>query len=120
MAVAFGAVALGAALLALLPPDAAHAAATGGDVNAQVNASFDLGEGEEFWGNVARYGRYFVTVMLGTGYVMVRPLVGLFKNPVSGVLAVVALGAFGYGMKVTLDAMLGLSQPFEYLPAQSF
>jgi hypothetical protein len=27
-------------------------------------------------GNVIRYGRYFVTVMLGTGYVMLRPIAG--------------------------------------------
>ena len=35
----------------------------------------DLSEGgPEFWSNVLRYGRYFVTVMLGTGYVMLRPI----------------------------------------------
>jgi hypothetical protein len=119
---AAAALALGAGLLALLPPGAAHAAAHGGDAAAaaaHANAAFDLAENQEFWGNVARYGRYFVTVMLGTGYVMVRPLIGLFKNPVTGVLAVFATAAFVYGVKVTLDAMLGLSQPFEYLPAQA-
>ncbi|KAI8464380.1 MAG: hypothetical protein J3K34DRAFT_440644 [Monoraphidium minutum] len=118
---ACGAVALGAALLALLPPDAAHAAAAGGDVHAHLNASFDVSEGgEEFWGNIARYGRYFVTVMLGTGYVMVRPIIGLFKNPVTGVLAVAAMAGAAYGVKVTLEAMLGLSEPFDYLPMQDF
>ena len=106
------AVGLGAALLALTPA-AAHAAP---DLNP---ASGDLAEGQEFWGNVARYGRYFVTVMLGTGYVMVRPLLGLFKNPLTGALAVVAIGGAAYGVKVTLEAMLGISEPFDYLPPTS-
>lgn len=122
-AAACSALALAAALLALLPPDAAHAAVHGGDVHAQLaagaaNPSYDLAEGEDFWGNIARYGRYFVTVMLGTGYVMVRPLLGLFKNPVSGVLTVVSIAGVAYGVKLTLEAMLGISEPFEYLPAK--
>jgi hypothetical protein len=34
---------------------------------------YQLAEGgPDFWSNVVRYGRYFVTVMLGTGYVMVQ------------------------------------------------
>lgn len=119
-AAACGALTLGAALLALLPAEAAHAAAHGADVHAQLaalNPSVpDFAEGQEFWGNVVRYGRYFITVMLGTGYVMLRPLFGLFKNPVTGVLAVAAIAGAVYGTKLTLDAMLGLSEPFEYLP----
>jgi hypothetical protein len=108
--------ALGAALLALMPADAAHAAAHGADLPAHLAPAYDLSEGgQEFWGNVARYGRYFVTVMLGTGYVMVRPLLGLFRNPLTGVLAVVGIAGALYGVKITLDAMLGLSE-FEYLP----
>lgn len=31
-------------------------------------------------GNVLRYGRYFVTVMLGTGYVMLRPIAGIWTE----------------------------------------
>ena len=42
----------------------------------------DLAEGgPEFWSNVLRYGRYFVTVMLGTGYVMLRPITSEDKGP---------------------------------------
>ena len=70
---------------------------------------FDVAEGEEFWGNVVRYGRYFITVMLGTGYVMLRPLVGMFKNPLTGILAVALVSGAIYGTKITVDAMLGLS-----------
>jgi hypothetical protein len=112
-AAACAALALGAALLAAAPAHAADAA------QQLPGPAFDVAEGEEFWGNVARYGRYFVTVMLGTGYVMVRPLLGLFKNPVTGVLALVGIAGAVVGVKVTLDAMLGLSQPFDYLPPTS-
>ena len=123
-----GAAALAAALAAAGPAAAAaaaaHAAAAPGGAAAAAAGpglapSFDLAEGEEFWGNVARYGRYFVTVMLGTGYVMVRPIAGLFKNPLTGALAVAGLAGGAYGLKVTLDAMLGLSAPFDYLPPDS-
>lgn len=103
----------GAALLCMLPVDPAHA----GDLqhlHHAASAQFDLAENEDFWGNVARYGRYFVTVMLGTGYVMVKPLLNAFKNPVSGVLAVSAIVALVFGIKVTLELMLGLSSGFDY------
>jgi hypothetical protein len=30
----------------------------------------DLASNEDFWSNLAAYGRYFTTVMLGTAYVM--------------------------------------------------
>lgn len=120
---ACAALAFGAALLAAMPPPAAAAVASGADAHAAaaaaVNPSFDLAENQEFWGNVVRYGRYFVTVMLGTGYVMVRPLLGLFKNPVTGVLAVAGIAGAAYGVKVTLEAMLGISEPFDYLPPAS-
>lgn len=70
---------------------------------------FMLAENQEFWGNVLRYGRYFVTVMLGTGYVIARPVVAMFKNPVSGLLALLLIVGSVVGTKVTIDAMLGLS-----------
>jgi hypothetical protein len=77
----------------------------------------DLAEGEEFWGNVAKYGRYFVTVMLGTGYVMVQPLLAAFKRPVT---AAAALGALVGGfllLRLVLNAMLGLQDlPLEPYP----
>lgn len=34
----------------------------------------------------ARYGRFFITVMAGTAYVMVKPIAGWFKNPLTGIL----------------------------------
>lgn len=76
---------------------------------------YDLAENEqEFFSNVARYGRYFVTVMLGTGYVMLRPIAGMFKNPVTAVLGIALVVGAVVGTKVTLDAMLGLSDQVLY------
>jgi len=82
---------------------------------------FDIAEPTEptLFANVVRYGRYFVTVMLGTGYMMVKPIQGaLSKNPVSAAFAVAGvIGAF-IGAKITLEAMLGLGTvelPFEYV-----
>ncbi len=78
-----------------------------------------LAEGQEFWGNIARYGRYFVTVMLGTGYVMMRPFAAAFKNPVSAILAIAAVAGAVIGTKVTLEAMLGVTEePFNYVQGQ--
>ncbi|KAJ9520491.1 hypothetical protein QJQ45_000239 [Haematococcus lacustris] len=68
-------------------------------------------KGRSSGGNVARYGRYFVTVMLGTGYVMLRPLTSALKNPVSAILAVGGLVGTVLFVKVTLELMLGTSSP---------
>jgi hypothetical protein len=91
-------------IVAMLAIEPALAATSG----PHAQPTFDLAENQEFWGNVARYGRYFVTVMLGTGYVMLRPIVGMFKNPLTGLLAVALVSGAVYGTKITLDAMLGL------------
>jgi hypothetical protein len=71
---------------------------------------YDLAEDEDFLANVVRYGRYFVTVMLGTGYVMVKPLLNAFKRPVTTVLAIVAIVGITIGVKITLESMLGITE----------
>lgn len=81
-----------------------------------VQPMLDLAEGEEFWGNVAKYGRYFVTVMLGTGYVMAQPLIAAFKRPTTAVLALLGVGGTVVLLKFVLNAMLGLQEPFDYEP----
>lgn len=63
---------------------------------------------------MARYARYFVTVMLGTGITMVRPVLDMFKRPVSAVLAVTGIVGGSILLKFTLEAMLGLSDPVPY------
>ncbi|GAX83604.1 hypothetical protein CEUSTIGMA_g11029.t1 [Chlamydomonas eustigma] len=80
-----------------------------------LTSLFELSESQEFWGNVLRYGRYFVTVMLGTGYVMLRPIAGMFKkSPLNALLAVGLIVGAVLGTKITLDAMLGLSEQVGY------
>jgi hypothetical protein len=79
-----------------------------------AGAAHAEGDGPEFLSNVARYGRYFVTVMLGTGYVMLKPLAAAFQRPGSALLALALVGGGFVVVKFTLDAMLGLSDPTGY------
>lgn len=97
------------------PCDAAEVAQHSSAAHAHISL-YDVAEGEEFWGNVAKYARYFVTVMLGTGYVMVKPLLGAFKKPVTAAVALVAIVGGSILLKFTLDAMLGIQEPFDYEP----
>jgi hypothetical protein len=76
---------------------------------ATIQPQFDLAGDQDLLTNIARYGRYFVTVMLGTGYVMLRPLAGAFKNPLSGILATVGLVGGAVLLKFTLELMLGVT-----------
>ncbi|GLC41180.1 Protein of unknown function (DUF751) [Pleodorina starrii] len=70
---------------------------------------------QDFWGNIVRYGRYFVTVMLGTGYVMLRPFQSMLKRPVTAVFAIAALVALVLGTRVALEFMLGINE-YDYNP----
>jgi hypothetical protein len=110
------ALALAALLVLLAPAEPASADALHSTAAVHASPLFDVAEGEEFWGNVAKYGRYFVTVMLGTGYVMVQPLVAAFKRPVTAIVAIVGVGGAAVLLKFTLDAMLGIQEPFAYEP----
>lgn len=86
-----------------------HASATGA-----AAPLFDLSE-EPILSNIARYARYFVTVMLGTGYVMLKPFQGLLKNPITAVLGVGGMVAFAFLIKYTVELMLGV-EVYEYDP----
>lgn len=94
--------------------DAASAADLQNMDSSSFNSLMDVAEGQEFWSNMARYGRFFITVMLGTGTVMVRPFAQFFKNPISAVLFMGFLSAFIYFIKFTIEAMVGLSEPVVY------
>lgn len=108
-----------AAMIGLaLSADPASASDASGALEASTSASamplMDLSE-EPLLANIARYARYFVTVMLGTGYVMLRPFQGLLKNPITAVLGVGGLVAFAFLIKYTVELMLGL-EVYEYDP----
>ncbi len=87
-----------------------------GDAMASTHHLFDVAEGgeESLLNNAVRYGRYFVTVMLGTGYVMFRPIANMFKNPLTGLLAVGLIVGAVYGTKITIEGMLGVSDMVDY------
>lgn len=65
---------------------------------------------DEFWSNLARYGRYFVTVLLGTAYTAIKPLGGLLRRPVTAVIVVVVLVGLYFFVSATLGGMLGTNQ----------
>ena len=105
-------VAAAATLLALglaLTADGAFAAEHLDSATRHAVPIADLAE-QELWSNLARYGRYFVTVMLGTGYVMLRPLQAMLKRPVTAVFAIAALVALVLGTRTALEYMLGLNE----------
>lgn len=105
---------IGLALLA----DPASAADSTSALDATTSVSsvplMDLSE-QPFWSNISRYLKYFVTVMLGTGYVMTRPFQGLLKNPITAVLGVGGLVAFVFLIKYTVELMTGV-EVYQYDP----
>lgn len=109
------------ALLAgvFLVPDAADAATSSISNSHSIYSAdniADLAENEDFWGNVLRYVSYFFSVLLGTAYVALKPIVELLKRPTTAILVI--LGATGLYLFVstTVSAMLGVNE-FEYDPS---
>jgi Protein of unknown function (DUF751) len=100
-------------------PEAAHSAESVGQLLHSLPAPaplFDIAQDTPFWENLARYGQYFFSVMLGTGYVMLKPFAALLKRPVTAVLLIAfAIGLF-FLVKRTVQAMLGTNDLFEYNP----
>ncbi|MEW5299967.1 MAG: hypothetical protein WDW38_002797 [Sanguina aurantia] len=76
---------------------------------------FELADETSFLENVGRYGKYFVTVMLGTVYTILKPFAGLFQKPVTAVLAIGGVVGGGILLKIVLQAMLGVTEPMENL-----
>merc|ERR1712224_810487 len=64
---------------------------------------------EDFWPNMVRYARYFITVMLGTVYIMLKPVFELVKNPVSVAIALFGIAGIIFAIFSVLTLMLGIS-----------
>jgi len=101
---------------------AAHAAEVGADGHGHDlsavgnNAVFgDLAEvgDEDFWANVFRYPRYFLTVMTGAFYMIGKPLFDLLKKPQTAVLFFLIVGGGGFILKSILASMLGMGDGME-------
>ncbi len=64
---------------------------------------------QEFFANVSRYPRYFITVVLGIFFVLFERLRPLLKNPLTATALIgLLLGLFAF-LYFTLRAMLGLN-----------
>ncbi len=82
---------------------------------------FQIATGEgDFWVNVSRYGRYFITVLLGTAYISVKPVLQLLKRPKTAVAVIIGLVALYLFVSTTVQAMLGVSNPLDYQPSGFF
>jgi hypothetical protein len=104
-AVLLAAVVGGVALLAAAEPAAAADGAA-----RLLQPVGELAENQEFWGNVLRYISYFFSVMLGTGYIMLKPFAALLKRPVTAVLLLVGVAALLYFINFTVQSMLGVNE----------
>lgn len=64
---------------------------------------------EDFFQNVSRYPRYFITFTLGVLYTAVKPLIPLFQRPSTAIAtSLLLLSALAF-LVFTLRAMLGLN-----------
>jgi Protein of unknown function (DUF751) len=80
----------------------------------QAAPLLDTAQDTPIWENLLRYTQYFFSVMLGTGYVILRPFGALLKNPLTAVLLIGGtIGLFIF-VKTTVAAMLGTDDLFQY------
>lgn len=63
---------------------------------------------KDFFVNVSRYPRYFITFTLGVLYTFISPLVPLFKRPSTAIATSLLLVSALAFIAFTLRAMLGL------------
>jgi len=75
------------------------------------NELWSMAEGEDFWSNMGRYAKYAVTVVFGTGYVIVKPLFSLLKKPQTAIPFILAVVGLVAVIRWTLITMLGLNDP---------
>jgi hypothetical protein len=96
-------------------PSSAHAADSFQSlVHSIPSPVADVANEAPFWENVLRYVQYFFSIMLGTVYVMLKPFAQLLRNPLTGILVIGGTVALLYGIKVTVAAMLGTEDLFDY------
>ena len=77
----------------------------------------DLAEDTDFWANVLRYISYFFSVLLGTAYVAIKPLIELLKRPTTAVLVIAGVAVVYIFVSTTVGAMLGMNDIIEYSPS---
>lgn len=81
----------------------------------RMSMAGDVAENEDFWGNVGSYGRYFVSVMAGTAYVMTKPFTDALKRPKTAVFVVIGTAALLCFVASAVKLMLGVDESFDYV-----
>jgi hypothetical protein len=109
---------LGAAVLLATAEPAAAASIRDASVSGVApNEIASIAENSDFWANVLRYVSYFFSVLLGTAYVALKPVVELLKRPTTAVLVVAGAAVLYFFVSTTVSAMLGINDLVEYNPS---
>lgn len=77
----------------------------------------DLAENEDFWANVLRYISFYFSVLLGTAYVAIKPIIELLKRPTTAILVIIGGAALYFFVSTTVGAMLGMNDIIDYEPS---
>merc|ERR1712224_147514 len=96
----------------LMEPNFKHKSMLLANHNSILNDIFHYAGAQDFISNLITYARYFITVMLGTTYMMVRPITTLFNERMTAVLAICGMFGLAYFIYLTLYSMLGLLDVF--------
>jgi len=98
-----------ASSLVFFHPEGASAASHVHEGTKQVAMElYRIADNEDFWANMARYSRFFVSVIAGGIYVILRPFIRLLKKPVTAAVVIGLVVVLFFFFKATLNAMLGL------------
>jgi hypothetical protein len=63
---------------------------------------------KDFFINVLRYFKYFITIVLGIATFAISPLIPLMKRPTTAIIVIIAAISAFIGVTLVLRGMLGL------------
>lgn len=106
-----------AAAALLASPEVALAAQASDATSFTAHPIADIAENTDFWANVLRYISYFFSVLLGTAYVAIQPIINLLKRPTTAILVIIGGAALYFFVSTTVGAMLGMNDIIDYEPS---
>ena len=62
----------------------------------------------DFWTNILRYPRFFISSLIGLLLVIITPFRNLFKNPQSRIFLLIFVLGFFITLYIILKSMVGL------------
>jgi hypothetical protein len=62
----------------------------------------------DFWTNILRYPRFFISSLIGLLLVIITPFRNLFKNPQSRIFLLIFVVLFFVTLVIILKSMVGL------------